>query len=300
MKDPLDYRYLPPRLAEQIRSFRMAVRRPVHGQREGRHRSPHHGSSVEFAEYREYTPGDPIQLLDWAVYARSDRHVIRQYHEATNLRAYVLLDTSRSLLFRDRGPVAKIDYAASLAAGLMFIFVNQGDSVSLMTFDATLQRVFEPVGTVEGLRPLLRALEAIVPAGRGDIEAALHTAAERIPSKSLVIVISDLLDRPDRVMRGIRHLHHNGHNILILQVLDPGELNLSFAGVVELRDLETGGTMVVDADEVRPAYESALARYFSSLKAGFSDCLADYHLMDTDRPVVQALHDLQAGATARG
>ena len=300
MNSSIDYKYLPAQLAEQIRSFRITVRRPVHGQREGLHRSPNYGSSVEFAEYREYTPGDPISLIDWAVYARSDRYVIRRFHEETNLRAYVMLDTSRSLSFRDRGPMLKMEYAAHLAAGLMFIFVNQGDSVSLVTFDTKLRNLFEPVGTVEGLRPLLQSLEDMGPTGESNIESAIHEAAEMVPARSLLVIISDLLENTENVMRGIRHLHHNGHNIMVLHVMDKGERHLSFAGVTELQDLETGDRMIVEPDDVQHTYEDAVSRYLATLKAGFSECQADYHLIDTDTPVEQSLYDLQDKARLRG
>lgn len=300
MNSSIDYRYLPPQLAEQIRSFRITVQRPVHGQREGLHRSPNYGSSVEFAEYREYTPGDPINLIDWAVYARTDKYVIRRFHEETNLRAYIMLDTSRSLSFKDRGPMSKMEYASYLAAGLMFIFVNQGDTVSLVTFDTKLRTIFEPVGTVEGIRPLLQKLESMGPAGESNIESAIHEAAEMVPPRSLIVIISDLLENTENLMRGIRHLHHNGHNIMVLHVMDKGERNLSFTGVTELRDLETGDRMIVEADEIQHTYDDAVSRYLASLKAGFSECMTDYHLIDTDTPIERSLYDLQDKAMLRG
>jgi uncharacterized protein (DUF58 family) len=296
MADPAPYRFLPPRFAESLNGLGVFVRRPVHGSIEGLHRSPNFGASVEFAEYREYSPGDPIQLIDWSVYARTDRHVIRRFHEETNLRAYILLDTSESMAFRDEGARSKMDCACFLAAGLMYILLRQGDMAGLVTFDRQRRDVFEPVGTFTGLRPMLLHLEGIRPAGRGDIAAAMHEAAGLIRSKSLVIVISDLLQDPAAIVRGWRHLHHDGHNLIVLHVLDHGERRLAFGGVVELRELETGAHMVVEADELRDAYGAAVDRHVNDLRLGCTACMGDYRLVDTRRPVEEELNRLQTAA----
>lgn len=289
MKAPATYKYLPAELADDVRNLGITVRRPVFGPKEGMHRSTHFGASVEFAEYREYTPGDPPNLIDWSVYARSDRYVVRRFHEETNLRAYILLDSSESLAFRDEGPMTKMDYAAYLAAGLMFVLVNQGDSVGLLTFDHRIRQVFEPIGTFEGLRPMLLGLEDIAPSGRSDIEAVLHHATGMLHPKSLVIVISDLLQESDRVVRGLRHLYHDGHNVMVMHVLDRGERALSFGGVAELRELETGSRLVIEVDEIKDAYSSAVEQYLDEIRSGCAECLAEHHLLDTRTPVEEAL-----------
>jgi len=215
--------------------------------------------------------------------------VIRRFHEETNLRAHILLDTSESLAFRDEGSVSKLDCACSLAAGLMFILVNQGDTVGLTTFDNRMQTVFEPVGTFDGLKPMLLGLEALRPAGESDIEAVLHQVAGVVRSKSLVIVISDLLQEPDEVVRGLRHLYHDGHNIMVLHVLDHGELSLSFGGIAELRELESGAKLVVEVDEIKEAYRTAVNGYLDIIRRGCAECLAEHALIDTRLPIVEAL-----------
>ena len=293
MKQPFAYRYLPAELAERLRNHEITVRRPVHGPLKGQHRSPHFGSSVEFAEYRAYAAGDPINLIDWAVYARSDRYMIRRFHEETNLRAYVMLDTSESLAFQDEGTAPKMEYASFLASGLMYTLVNQGDGVALMTFDDRIRKTYEPVASFEGLRPMLLGIEEVKPSGRSDIEAAIHEASGLIRSRSLVVIVSDLLQDPARVGRGIRHLYHDGHNIMVLHVLDRGEMRLSLGGVAELRELETGRRLVIELDEVREAYGEAVGRYLTELRATCAECLADYHLMDTRVPIEEAFSALQ-------
>lgn len=292
------YKYLPPELAERLHRLDIRVRRPVQGSVEGMHRSPHFGSSVEFAEYREYSPGDPVNRIDWSVYARSDRYMIRRFHEETNLRAHLLLDVSASLDFRDEGRMTKMDCACYLAAGLMYILVRQGDSVGLATFNDRVREHFEPTGTFEGLRPLLLHLQRLRPAGRSRIEAALHQAAAGIRSRSLVIVISDLLEEPEGILRGIRHLHHDGHNIMVLHVLDRGERRLSFGGIAELRELETGARLLIEVDEIREAYRHAVEQYLNKLRAACAECQADYRLMDTLAPLEESLSRLQRRAPA--
>jgi uncharacterized protein (DUF58 family) len=284
------YKFLPPELAERLRGLGLSVRRPVEGAVQGLHRSPHHGSSVEFADYREYAPGDPPSLIDWAIYARSDRHVIRRYQEETNVRAHFLLDISESMSFREAGLHSKMDYACYLTAALMLVLLGQSDSAGLAFFNEEIRQTFPPAGSLNGLRPLLLALEEIKPAGRSRIEEALHQTAEKIRRRSLVILISDLLQEPAGLIRGIQHLRHNKHEVLILQPLDGAELNLSFGGLAELRELETGARLPVQADEIREAYANEVGQFLEEIRRGCLGSLADYHLIDTRTPVEQTLH----------
>jgi uncharacterized protein (DUF58 family) len=286
---PTAYKYLPPELADRLRRLAVKVRKPVEGSIQGVHRSPHHGASVEFADYREYTRGDPPNLIDWAVFARADRYVIRRYQEETNLRCHILLDTSESMAYRDKGIYSKIEYASYLAAGLMFGLVNQGDAVGLTVFNETVTASFPPAGSLSRLRPMLLALEEIKPKGRTGLENILHQMAEQVRSRSLVILISDLLQEPAGITRGLQHLHHNRHEISILHVLDGAELSLSLEGLVELRDLETGERLVVEAAEIREAYNRELERYQEELRRGCLDCLAQYRLIDTRTAIEDAL-----------
>jgi len=290
MKQHAAYKYLPPELADRLRNLGLSVRKPVEGSVQGLHRSPHLGASVEFAEYREYVPGDSPDLIDWAVYARSDRYMIRRYREETNVRAYILLDCSESLAFREEGLYPKNEYACYLAAGLMYILLNQGDAVGLMTFDERVRQTFAPISSFDGLRPMLLHLEQSEPTGKTNVEAALHAAAEIIKRRSLVILISDLLQPPAEILRGLRHLQHDGHDITVLHLLDPAERRLTFTGHAELRELETAAKMVIEADEIREAYTREVDRYLAELRKGCADCNAEYHFITTRMPVEEALH----------
>lgn len=286
------YKYLPAGLESRLRRLAIKVRLPVEGGLQGVHRSPHHGSSVEFADYREYTHGDSPALIDWAVYARTDHYVIRRYQEETNLRGYLLLDTSESMAFRLLGPCTKLDYAATLAASIMYLLASQGDAAGLTLFNEAVVTQIPPARTLEGLRPMLLALEEIQPRGRTGLAAALHRLAEEVRSRSLVLVISDLLQDPAEILRGLQHLRHNGHEVCVLHVLDAAELDLGFENLVELRELETGARLVIQAGEIREAYRQEVLKYLDELRRGCADCLAQYRLLDTRTPVEEALHAL--------
>ena len=289
MKTAHAYRFLPAELADRLRTLNLTVGRFVEGPGQGSHRSPHFGSSVEFAEYREYTPGDPPNRIDWAVYARSDRYMIRRYQEETNLRAYLLLDTSESMAFGEQGQFTKLQYACHVAAGLMYLLVSQGDAVGLSAFDTALRGGFPPAGSEERLRDMLLSLEDLEPSGRSDFEGVMNAVAERIHSRSLVIILSDLLQDPAVFLRGLRRLHHDRHALMVLHVLDPAELHLTAGGLAEYRELETGAKMIVEVDEMRDTYASEVQRYIEEVRRGCAACLAAYHLIDTRAPVDERL-----------
>ena len=289
------FKCLPSSLADAVHRLGIRVRRPVRGRGEGLHRSPDFGASVEFAEYRDYTPSDPPNRIDWSVYARSDRYRVRRFHEETSLRAAVLLDSSGSLAFRETGALSKWDYACHLAAGVMYALVRQGDMASLSVFAESVERTFEPAGTLVGMRPMLTALEALRPSGRTDVGRAMFDVAERTPPRSLVIVISDFLQNPAAVIKGMQRLSHDGHNLILLHVMDGGERHPGFAGMAELRELETGRRLVVDMDEIRIPYEQAVERHLEMLRRASADGLGDYHLIDTREPVEAALQRLAGG-----
>jgi len=289
MAESQGYRYLPPQMAERLRGLEIGVRRLMDGSHQGLHRSPSFGSSVEFAEYREYEHGDPISRIDWPVYARSDRYVIRQFHEDVSIRCTVLLDTSASMSYRQEGPMSKMEYGCRLAAGILYAMIQQGDTVSLITFDREIRRHYEPCGTFVGLRPMLLGLEEIEPRHEGDIEAALHVAAEMVKGRSLVVIISDFLQEPDRILRGIHHLYHDGKDVTLLHVLDPAELELPMSGLVEVVALETREKLIVDLRQIRAAYQEQMHQYLEQLRRGCQEVRADYILAQSRTDVYEVI-----------
>jgi uncharacterized protein (DUF58 family) len=284
------YKYLPSQLADRLRGLEIGVRKQMDGGVQGLHRSPAFGSSVEFAEYRSYVPGDPIRRIDWAVYGRTDRYVIRQFHDEVNVRAFVLLDTSESMAYRQQGPLRKLDYACYLAASILYLTVQQRDSAALVTFDDQVRQVHEPVSTFVGLKPMLLALEELAPERPGNIEQALHAVAEQIPGRCLIVLISDLLQDPREILRGIGHLSHDGKEVTVFHVLDPGELRLPLRGLYEVESLETHEKMLVDITQIRERYLERLRDYLDEVRTGCSNTGADYFLVDTLTDVRDALY----------
>ncbi|MBA3709384.1 MAG: DUF58 domain-containing protein [Planctomycetes bacterium] len=283
------YRYLPPYIADRLHGVSVSARRAMAGGLQGLHRSSRHGASVEFAEYRPYTPGDPPSLIDWSVYARTDKHLIRRFEEETNLTGYVLLDCSASLDWRGRGEHTKLAYACYLASGMMYALVHQGDRVGLAWFSSDIVQRHAPAGSAATLGPLLLALEGIAPGGRGDIAASLHQACAFLPRRSLVVVVSDLLQPPAQVVSGIAHLHHDGHDVRVLHVVDRAELALQESGLVEVTDLETGERLEVELDEMRDGYRAAVDGHLLDIRRGCLGSGADYRLVHTDTPIEDAL-----------
>jgi len=283
------YKFLPTQLADRLRGLGIAVYKQMDGGMQGLHRSPTFGSSVEFAEYRSYVPGDPVSRIDWAVYARTDRYMIRRYHDEVSIRSHVVLDISESMRYQQGGPMSKMDYACYLAAGFMYLMVQQGDSASLITCDRGVRDRHDPAGSLGGLKSMLLALEDIEPTEPGDIEQSLHDVAELVPGRALVVVISDLLQEPEELLRGIGHLVHDGKDVTVFHVLDPGELHLPVDGLYDIEFLENHPGMVVDVTQVREAYLHRLRQYLDEVRTGCSNAGADYFLFDTTVDVRDAL-----------
>ncbi len=287
------YRHLPAHLADALHSLAIGARRPMAGGNQGLHRSLRHGASVEFAEYRPYVPGDPPQLIDWSAYARCDRHLVRRFEEETNLTGWILLDCSASLAWQGRrAGSSKLDYACSLAASLLYVLVGQGDRAGLITFaDGIIER-HAPAGSAPALVPQLHALEAVSSRGRGDIARSLHDACLVIPRRSLVLLVSDLLQAPSQVAGALAHLQHEGHDVRVLHLIDRAELQLEPTGLVELKDLETGELLEVDLEEVRESYAEAVAGHLDDIRRAAGGSGAEYRLVDTQTAIHQVVRGL--------
>ena len=289
MSESGEYRYLPAHMAERLRGIEIGVRRPMDGSKQGLHRSPAFGSSVEFAEYREYMPGDPISQIDWPVYARSDRYVIRRFHEDVSIRCYVLLDISGSMGYKGSGAMSKIEYGSYLAAAMLYVMIQQSDTSSLITFDSQIRSYHEPTGTFTRLKPMLLDLENLKPGKAGDIEAVLHNAAELIKGRALVMIISDLLQEPEKIIRGINHLHHDGKDVTLFHLMDPTELNMAISGLLEVVSMEQEGKLIVDFGLIKESYLKQLRLYLEKLRTGCQRIRADYIFTDTGMDVYDAI-----------
>jgi uncharacterized protein (DUF58 family) len=290
MSNSHKFKYLPPEMADSLKDFQVKVKRPLHGDRTGMHRSTAYGASVEFSDYREYVPGDPVNMIDWAVYARTDKHVIRRYEEEVNVRGYMFLDISESMAYRGKSEVSKLDFACSIAAALMLVLMNQQDAAGMMTFDSKIRNRFRASSSLEELGYQLREMERLKASESGDIEASMHSAAEVIEGRNLIFILSDFLQPSENIMRGINHLHHAGHEVVALQILDKAELNLGIGGMTELREMETGNRIIINPDDIRDAYIKAVKTHIENLRKGCSSLSVDYHLLDTSRPLTDIIH----------
>ncbi len=245
---------LSPELIGGLGRLDLIARLVVEGFLMGLHKSPYHGFSAEFAEYRQYIPGEPVNHIDWRLYAKTDRHYLKVFAEETNLRATILVDCSASMSYRsDPALPEKRTYAIWLAAALSYLLLRQNDAVGLVTFDEKpLQKV--PARSVR--RQLFQVLKVLddLPRGSGTrLGPVLHEVAERIPRRGLVILLSDMMDAPDAVLDGLKHFRHRGHEVLAFQILDPREIDLDFRGEVEFEALEEPGRRV----RLEPAHMGA-------------------------------------------
>jgi uncharacterized protein (DUF58 family) len=284
-----DLRFLDPAVIARLGTMELKARTIVEGFLSGLHRSPYKGFSVEFAEYRQYFPGDDLSTIDWKVYARSDRHYVKKYEEETNLDCHLLLDVSASMAYRGSAPMSKLEYGSVLAASLAFLMNRQRDATGLIAFDDRV-RFRMPASARPGhMHALLLALEQLKPGERSDVGRPLHQLAEALTKRSLVVLISDLLDDPEPAIKGLRHLKFRGTDVVVFQVLDPNELTFPFCGASRFRDLESAEEVTTDPESVRAAYLREMAgltlRYDRELRgAGI-----DYVQLDSSQPLDFAL-----------
>ena len=283
-----ELRYLDPAIVSRMGSMELRARTIVEGFLTGLHRSPYKGFSVEFSEYREYMPGDDLSLLDWKLYARSDRHYVKKFEEETNLECHLLLDISGSMSYCSE-IVSKQEYGAYLAASLGYLMNRQHDAVGLMLFAEGIMTHL-PVSARPGhLRRILLALDSLELGQKSDFSKPLNRLADALSRRGMVVLISDLLDDPDQVINGLRHLRYRGTDVIVFHVLDHAELEFPFEQVTRFQDLETDDEVTAVPSLVRKHYlqeiENLISRYRRELRlAGI-----DYCLVDTSKPLDFAL-----------
>ncbi|MBU0550250.1 DUF58 domain-containing protein [Myxococcota bacterium] len=266
----------------------------VEGGLVGQHRSPHQGASVEFAQHREYSPGDEIRRLDWKAYAKSDRHYIKTFEDETNLRAYLLLDGSNSM---DYGaPRTKDLYAARFAAGLAWLLLKQGDAVGLLTFGAALGQYLPPQARMDHFGRLLRAMEAPPVGGQTDLLGALRRVGELASKRSLIVLISDCMDFREGLAAACRQLRQRGHQVVVFQILDEAEWAFPFREITRFEDLEIGAQQVVDPRAMRAQYLKEIRAFCDGLRRALRGGGVGYHRLLTTTPPERALSAYLHGA----
>lgn len=282
--------YLDPEFVAQMGTLALQARLVTEGFVSGLHRSPFFGFNIEFAEHREYTPGDEIRYIDWKTYARTEKFHIKLFEEETNMRIYLLLDASGSMGYRHgKSTVTKLDYGKCLAASLAFLGLKQKDAMGMAMFREDVATFLPPSSRLSHLKEAVTLLESTVPEAGTDVLSCFEQVSDQLRKRGLVVLISDLWDSPERVMEGILHLRHMKHEAMVLHVLDSMERTLAVPGERLYVDMETGETMPVNPLEIAEAYNKAMQERIRGFRAYFREHSVDYAVFDTSTSYGQAL-----------
>jgi len=281
--------YLDPQVVSRLANMELRARLVVEGFITGLHKSPYHGFSVEFAQHRQYMPGDALRHVDWKIYAKTDRYYIKQYEEETNLKAYLVVDASHSMGYASPGNLSKFAYGSYLAAALAFMMIKQQDAAGLALFDESVTMFLPPHATKGYLRQILLALERSRAGNKTGIGQSLHQVAERIRRRGLVVVISDLLDDPARIMTALKHFRHKKNEVIVMHVLDPMERSFAFGGDAIFKDMETTEQMMTQPGQIQKAYQHEMSAFLERFKRECRENAVDYVLLDTATPFDIAL-----------
>ena len=281
-------RLIDPNTLSRISNLELLARGIVEGFIGGLHKSPYKGFSVEFLEYRPYTPGDDPMRIDWKLFMRSDRLYIKQFEDETNTSCSILLDTSHSMEFSSNG-ISKLQYSIYLAAALAYFIIRQRDSVGLSLFDNQIKESIPAKSSKGHLHSILNALDAAKCGSNTDMSKPLHELADSLKKRGIVIIISDFLDNIEKIVDGLKHFRFNGNNVILFHVLDPIELTFDYEGILELEDMENGEKILLVADQFRETYKHNLDKFTSSLKVNCGLLNIDYSVLATNQPLDYAL-----------
>jgi uncharacterized protein (DUF58 family) len=280
--------FLDPSVVARLGTLELKARTIVEGFLSGLHRSPFKGFSVEFAEYRQYIPGDDLSTIDWKVYARSDRHYVKKFEEETNLDCHVLIDVSGSMGYGSRG-ITKHEYAQCLAASLGYLMNRQRDAVGLTAFDEQVVAMLPASSRAGHLRAFLLTLDRLRLGKETNVSKPLHQLAETLTKRGMVILISDLLDDPARVVRALKHFQFRGTDVIVFQILDPDEIEFPFERATRFEDLETSDEVLAVPVVVRQHYLKAIGALVDRYRRELGGCGIDFHLLSTADPLELAL-----------
>ena len=244
-------------MVAMLDSISMRAKMVVEGYIIGQHRSPYHGFSVEFAEHRSYEPGDEVRHIDWKLYGKTNRLYVKRYEEETNLRAHLILDTSKSMVYAS-GSVSKLQYGSFLLAALSYLMISQQDAAGVVLFDESIRSFIPPKSTPSHLNSLLNVLDVESPGADTKIEPVLHEMAERINKRGLVIIISDLFDDPNNIMNGLKHFRHSKQEVILFHILDRNELEFDFNTRTKFVDMESGEEITTDPWHVKSDYKNLI------------------------------------------
>ncbi len=291
--------FIDPASLMRIKNLQMRAKVIVEGFFSGQHRSPYHGFSVEFSEYRQYTPGDDLRYLDWRLFARSDRYYIKRFEDETNLRCYLLLDMSRSMGYGSLA-YAKVDYARTVAATLAYFLSLQRDAVGLVTFDEQIVEYLPARFRPGHMHRLMICLEKSVSGSATNLASGIEQVARTVTKRGLIVLISDLLAPIETLETQLGYLRSRGHDIVVLRVLDPTEVNFTFESPALFEDLESGSELYVDPDTVRRTYLQRFAQHAQAVQTTCANLGIDFFQLTIDQPLEFSLFEFMHARLRRG
>lgn len=275
-------RFIDPKGLELVSRMELVARQAVEGFLSGRHSSPYHGSSVEYADHRPYTISDPTRMLDWKLLAKTDKYYVKLFEDQTNLRCTIMLDISRSMSFAAEGRMTKLDYGSYIATALGYLMLHQNDAVGLALFDNRLRHYLPARSTASHFRHIVDLLETVRPRRESRMGAVMHEIAGRIRQRGLVIIISDLLDDLEELFKALGHFRYLKHEVIVFHVMDPHELKFPYNRVTRFKDIEGSGIVVTNPENVRREYLQRLGDFLSEVKSGCLERNVSYELTSTD------------------
>lgn len=272
---------LDPSIISKINSLELRARLVVEGFMVGLHKSPYHGFSVEFTQHRPYMQGDSLKDVDWKVYGKTEKYFIKQYEEETNLRSYILLDTSRSMQFKSGNNVSKLDYGITLAAALSYLMTKQQDAFGLTLYSDRIIKYLPPKASRQYLQQLLISLTSIEASNTTNTADCLNSVAEKIKRRGLIIIISDLFDDINSILSALKHFRHQKNEIIVFQILDPIEQSFAFGKDAIFKDLESGDKITTQPYQIQKAYKLAMQEFVAKIKRECLNSSIDYNLINT-------------------
>lgn len=296
-----DYRqYLDPKVLARISGLELRARLIVEGFFSGMHHSPHRGISVEFADHRAYAQGDDLRHIDWKVFARTDKYYIKEYEQETNLDLMIVVDASESMAYRSAdASMSKYDYATSLAAAISYLTLQQQDAVGVAIFDERIREFIRPSNSAQQWRSIVKELAAQTGPAKTSMGRVLSELGERLGHRMLVLVISDLFDDIDAILKGFKYLRYRHHELIVWNLWDPAEMTLPFKGPVMFEGLESTGRLLIDPRSLQARYAEEVQRFGQKLRSGCGQLHIDLSTFDTSAPLDTALSGYLATRAAR-
>jgi len=280
---------LDPVYLSKLNSLELISKKVVEGFMVGLHKSPYHGFSAEFSEFRPYQSGDSIQNIDWKIFARSDKYFIKRFEEETNLISHILLDVSKSMEFQSGANVSKLHYGKMLAASLTHLMLNQKDATGLVLFSDKINEFIAPRAIKTHKNVILKKLTEISSSGETETAYCLNLVAEKLKKRGLVIIISDLMDSVDSVLSAIKHIHFKKNEVIVFQLLDPVEVDFSFSSDTIFVDKETGEEITTQPQQIQKGYQEAVRQFINQIQTECRSIGVEYNLLLTNEFLDKAL-----------